>query len=180
MVVEQIHREDAFGRWSVVCSTKAASSLGRSGTGDPGTFWRIRNVAYLFLNDGHVGHRRRRRGRAVGSRPARTRRALHEVRQSLRRLSAPVRLLLQALPDAAGRRQEGTRQDGAAMRRLRRVLQDVFNPVRPGEPPRSPHAGGVRGDPSRRLDLAARYGVAYSLDWVAGLISRYNLKLLGH
>jgi hypothetical protein len=35
------------------------------------------------------------------------------------------------------------------------------------------------GDPGRRQELAARYGVTYSSDWVAGLISRYNLKLLG-
>src|SRR5262249_54126792 len=121
---------------NVVWCKKPASSLRQTGTGDPGTFWRMNDVAYFFLDGGHAGHRRRRPGRAVGSRPARTRRALPEVRQSLRRLSAPVRLLLQALPDAAGRRQEGTRQDGAALRRLRRVLQDVFNPVRPGEPPR--------------------------------------------
>jgi len=36
------------------------------------------------------------------------------------------------------------------------------------------------GDPGRRQELAAKYGVTYSSDWVAGLISRYNLKLLGH
>jgi mannose-6-phosphate isomerase-like protein (cupin superfamily) len=35
------------------------------------------------------------------------------------------------------------------------------------------------GDPSRRQELAAKYGVTYSSDWVAALISRYNLKLLG-
>ena len=35
------------------------------------------------------------------------------------------------------------------------------------------------GDPRRRQELATRYGVTYSHDWVAGLISRYNLKLLG-
>ena len=35
------------------------------------------------------------------------------------------------------------------------------------------------GDPGRRQELAAKYGVTYSSDWVAGLISRYNLKLLG-
>jgi hypothetical protein len=34
------------------------------------------------------------------------------------------------------------------------------------------------GDPARRQELAAKYGVTYSSDWVAGLISRYNLKLL--
>ena len=27
--------------------------------------------------------------------------------------------------------------------------------------------------------LAARYGLTYSSDWVAGLASKYNLKLLG-
>jgi hypothetical protein len=35
------------------------------------------------------------------------------------------------------------------------------------------------GDPGRRPELAATYGVTYSSDWVAGLIARYNLKLLG-
>jgi quercetin dioxygenase-like cupin family protein len=35
------------------------------------------------------------------------------------------------------------------------------------------------GDPDRRSELAANYGVTYSSDWVAGLVSRYNLKLLG-
>jgi hypothetical protein len=35
------------------------------------------------------------------------------------------------------------------------------------------------GDPGRRQELAAKYGVTYSSDWVAELISRYNLKLLG-
>jgi mannose-6-phosphate isomerase-like protein (cupin superfamily) len=35
------------------------------------------------------------------------------------------------------------------------------------------------GDPGRRQELAAKYGVTYSSDWVAGLIARYNLKLLG-
>ncbi len=34
-------------------------------------------------------------------------------------------------------------------------------------------------DPGRRQDLAAKYGVTYSWDWVADLTSRYNLKLLG-
>ncbi|HEV3340304.1 MAG TPA: cupin domain-containing protein [Pirellulales bacterium] len=33
--------------------------------------------------------------------------------------------------------------------------------------------------PGRRQELATKYGVTYSSDWVAGLISRYNLKLLG-
>jgi quercetin dioxygenase-like cupin family protein len=35
------------------------------------------------------------------------------------------------------------------------------------------------GDPRRRAELAAKYGVTYSSDWIADLISRYNLKLLG-
>jgi hypothetical protein len=35
------------------------------------------------------------------------------------------------------------------------------------------------GDPGRRQELAVKYGVTYSSDWVAGLTSRYNLKLLG-
>jgi mannose-6-phosphate isomerase-like protein (cupin superfamily) len=35
------------------------------------------------------------------------------------------------------------------------------------------------GDPSRRQELAAKYGVTYSSDWVAELTSRYSLKLLG-
>jgi quercetin dioxygenase-like cupin family protein len=35
------------------------------------------------------------------------------------------------------------------------------------------------GDPGRRQELAAKYGVTYSSDWVADLTSRYNLKLLG-
>ena len=35
------------------------------------------------------------------------------------------------------------------------------------------------GDPGRRQELAAKYGVTYSSDWVAELSSRYNLKLLG-
>jgi hypothetical protein len=35
------------------------------------------------------------------------------------------------------------------------------------------------GDPARRQELAAKYGVTYSSDWVAELVSRYNLKLLG-
>jgi hypothetical protein len=34
-------------------------------------------------------------------------------------------------------------------------------------------------DPGRRPELAAKHGVTYSSDWVNGLISRYNLKLLG-
>jgi hypothetical protein len=35
------------------------------------------------------------------------------------------------------------------------------------------------GDPGRRQELATKYGVTYSSDWVAELTSRYNLKLLG-
>jgi mannose-6-phosphate isomerase-like protein (cupin superfamily) len=35
------------------------------------------------------------------------------------------------------------------------------------------------GDPGRREELAATYGVTYSSDWVAELSSRHNLKLLG-
>jgi mannose-6-phosphate isomerase-like protein (cupin superfamily) len=35
-------------------------------------------------------------------------------------------------------------------------------------------------DPDRRQELAAKYGVTYSDEWVAELTSRYNLKLLGH
>jgi quercetin dioxygenase-like cupin family protein len=35
------------------------------------------------------------------------------------------------------------------------------------------------GDPGRRQELAAKYAVTYSSDWVAELTSRYNLKLLG-
>jgi mannose-6-phosphate isomerase-like protein (cupin superfamily) len=35
------------------------------------------------------------------------------------------------------------------------------------------------GDPGRRSELAAKYGVTYSSDWVAELISRHNLRLLG-
>src|SRR6266849_6610533 len=35
------------------------------------------------------------------------------------------------------------------------------------------------GDPDRRQELAAKYGVTYSSNWVAGLISGYDLKLLG-
>ena len=35
------------------------------------------------------------------------------------------------------------------------------------------------GDPGRRPELAAKYGLTYSSDWVAGLIDRYKLKLLG-
>jgi len=33
------------------------------------------------------------------------------------------------------------------------------------------------GDPGRRQELAAKYGVTYSSDWVADLISRYSLKI---
>jgi mannose-6-phosphate isomerase-like protein (cupin superfamily) len=35
------------------------------------------------------------------------------------------------------------------------------------------------GDPNRRQELAAKYEVTYSDEWVADLTSRYNLKLLG-
>src|SRR5262249_52892323 len=35
------------------------------------------------------------------------------------------------------------------------------------------------GDPGRRQELAVKYGVTYSSDWVDGLVSRYHLKLLG-
>ena len=35
------------------------------------------------------------------------------------------------------------------------------------------------GDPARRQELATKYGVTYSSAWVAELVSRYNLKLLG-
>ena len=34
------------------------------------------------------------------------------------------------------------------------------------------------GDPGQRPELAAKYGLTYSLDWVDGLIDKYNLKLL--
>ena len=34
-------------------------------------------------------------------------------------------------------------------------------------------------DPDWRQELAAKYGVTYSDEWVAELTSRYNLKLLG-
>jgi mannose-6-phosphate isomerase-like protein (cupin superfamily) len=36
------------------------------------------------------------------------------------------------------------------------------------------------GASGRHSELAAKYGLTYSSDWVAGLISRYHLKLLGH
>ena len=36
------------------------------------------------------------------------------------------------------------------------------------------------GDPGRRQELATKYGVTYSEDWVAELTSRYDLTLLGH
>jgi mannose-6-phosphate isomerase-like protein (cupin superfamily) len=36
------------------------------------------------------------------------------------------------------------------------------------------------GDPERRRELSAKYGVTYSDEWVADLTSRYNLTLLGH
>lgn len=35
------------------------------------------------------------------------------------------------------------------------------------------------GDPGRRQELAAKYGVTYSSDWVADLTSRNNLRLVG-
>jgi len=35
------------------------------------------------------------------------------------------------------------------------------------------------GDPSVRHELAVKYGVTYSSDWVAELAAKYNLKLLG-
>lgn len=35
------------------------------------------------------------------------------------------------------------------------------------------------GDSGRHSELAAKYGLTYSSEWVAGLTSRYNLKLLG-
>jgi mannose-6-phosphate isomerase-like protein (cupin superfamily) len=35
------------------------------------------------------------------------------------------------------------------------------------------------GDPGRTSELAAKYGVTYSSDWVAELTSRHNLRLLG-
>lgn len=35
------------------------------------------------------------------------------------------------------------------------------------------------GDPGRRQELAVKYGVTYSSEWVAELTSRYGLKLLG-
>jgi mannose-6-phosphate isomerase-like protein (cupin superfamily) len=35
------------------------------------------------------------------------------------------------------------------------------------------------GDPHRRSELAAKYGVTYSSDWVADLTARHNLKLVG-
>jgi mannose-6-phosphate isomerase-like protein (cupin superfamily) len=34
-------------------------------------------------------------------------------------------------------------------------------------------------DPGMRPELAAKYGVTYSSEWVAELVARYNLKLLG-
>ena len=36
------------------------------------------------------------------------------------------------------------------------------------------------GDPNRKQQLATKYGVTYSDEWVAELTSRYNLELLGH
>jgi mannose-6-phosphate isomerase-like protein (cupin superfamily) len=35
------------------------------------------------------------------------------------------------------------------------------------------------GDPALRSELSAKYGVTYSSEWVAGLSSKYNLRLLG-
>ena len=133
--------------------TEKAGSRRRSVTGVFGTLWSINDVAFLFL-DGHcVG--RCCPLRTIGSRSARTRRALHEVRKSMRGVSTPVRLLLQALLDPDGQRQEGTRQDRPTMRRLCRVLQDVFHPVRPPEPALSAHAGMLR-EMLRRLRRGMR------------------------
>jgi mannose-6-phosphate isomerase-like protein (cupin superfamily) len=36
------------------------------------------------------------------------------------------------------------------------------------------------GDPDRRQELAMKYGVTYSSEWIAELTARYKLKLLGH
>ncbi len=36
------------------------------------------------------------------------------------------------------------------------------------------------GDPRRREDLAKKYGVTYSSEWVSDLTSRYNLTLVGY
>jgi hypothetical protein len=36
------------------------------------------------------------------------------------------------------------------------------------------------GDSGRQSELAAKYGLTYSSDWVPTLISRYHLRLLGH
>ena len=36
------------------------------------------------------------------------------------------------------------------------------------------------GDSGRHSELAAKYGLTYSSEWVPMLISRYHLKLLGH
>ena len=35
------------------------------------------------------------------------------------------------------------------------------------------------GEPGRRQELAAKYGLTYSSEWVPELAARYNLKLLG-
>jgi transposase len=35
------------------------------------------------------------------------------------------------------------------------------------------------GDPHRRQELATKYGVTYSHEWVDNLVSRYGLRLLG-
>jgi quercetin dioxygenase-like cupin family protein len=36
------------------------------------------------------------------------------------------------------------------------------------------------GDPGTRQELAVKYGLTYSSEWVEGLMSQYNLRLLGH
>jgi uncharacterized cupin superfamily protein len=36
------------------------------------------------------------------------------------------------------------------------------------------------GDPNRRQELATKYGVTYSSEWVRELTSKYNLRLLGN
>ena len=68
-------------------------------------------------------------------------------------------------------------------------LDQITARPRPGPDPGGDRPGGgfenyfaelaAVGDPDRRQELAAKYGVTYSSDWVAGLVSRYNLKLLG-
>jgi hypothetical protein len=66
------------------------------------------------------------------------------VCQSLRRLSAAVRFLFQTLPNAAIPRQKSTRTNGAVLRRLRRVLQDMFDVVCSAESSRPSHVGLLR------------------------------------